>query len=649
MGKTPTYRVAPLSLQAPDIAPAQYLLNLEVDTLVVKNSYNFSGATGYINVATTTGPTGPQGIHGPTGAQGSPGTSSNTGATGPTGASITISNSAYQRVLISNTGGTGAIAMSNLTMDDNDITLRVGPYVTPNLVPDGSISNIIVCANNNHAELNTTTFGAGWEPSVVQLHARGTLSSPQPVQQDDIIGQYFTRGFCTGAAGATQFTGAFYNTSFINMRADYVGAAANYVGGRIIMRTKGDTTDTYGKARLDITNAGLVRFYDDNNGVAYSMPQTVPSLNSVLYSTDNSGNLGWKDIITNNNYTGAVWVSRGPNDFAYAENNLLFDDTKNTLTLGSVPPNGLIPDDNSLTNFVVADTNKFVEVNLCQAGNGLASFINHYCRGTLDSPLPVVQNDLLGRYICRGLPASGASYGRFMDSAAINIRADYSGSATNCVGGRIVFRTRGDRDATDPGNYGYERMDITNQGQVRFYNNNNGIAYTMPQTGPAENSVLCSTGTAGELYWKGPDNTLQTRMTGVLDVAAGTNLLIPFDFVEVNTINGLSYDIRTRKFQNISSSTRKYMFNLQTAMTGSSAGEADIWFSTNGVFDTFNRFGQVASYTQNSLMTTSWLFTLAPSEFVYCYAWNQSNYSIGSAINGNAAGWSTKVRVTELN
>jgi hypothetical protein len=375
---------------------------------------------------------------GKTGPTGAPGSASNTGATGPY---MTITNGAIQRVLISNTGGTGAIGMSNLTMDDSDITLRVGPFVTPNLVPDGSISNVIICADNNHAELNTTTFGANWESSVVQLHARGSLSGPQPVQQDDLLGQYFTRGFCTGAAGATQFTGAFYNTSFINMRADYVGAAPNYVGGRILFRTKGNTTDTYGKIRLDITNAGLVRFYNDSNL----------------------------------------------------------------------------------------------------------------------------------------------------------------------------------------------------------------IAYTMPQTGPIENAVLCSTGSAGNLYWKGPNNTLQARMTGALNVASGTNLLTPFDFVEINTINGLTYDLGTRRFTNTSTATRKYMFNMQVAMTGASASQADIWFSINGTFDTLNRFGQVASYTQQTMLSTSWLFTLAPSEFIYCYAWFQSNYTIGGAVNGNDAGYSTKVRVTELN
>lgn len=231
------------------------------------------------------------------------------GATGPqgaTGPSLVIMNTGAKRIL-TDVNETTINAEEQLMFDNINTTLTLGPNTSP-IVPDVGLNNFIVSGEETDAEVNTVCFDttASRQASYVQHFSRGNIATPVSVQQDDICGQYFVRGMATGPSNNPEFM----DIAFMNVNADYSGAAANCVGGRLSFRTRGDTSNTspasYGYPRMDITNTGLIRFYDTLGNVAYNFPQVKPSTGQILMATGTNGNLIWSQVIGQQGATGAT-------------------------------------------------------------------------------------------------------------------------------------------------------------------------------------------------------------------------------------------------------------------------------------------------------------------------------------------------------
>lgn len=240
--------------------------------------------------------------------------------------------------------------------------------------------------------------------------------------------------------------------------------------------------------------------------------------NLSLANTESSSTTGslvtTRSIPVVNNSNSTYILTSGGNGYINGEANLRYDDTTSTLYLGP----SLYPyiDIDGVNNMVISAINAYPELNTAlfsSDGTSAPGIVQHFSRGSPTGPISPLSNDVLGQYFCRGM-GTGPSGPLFMNSCMLNFRADYTGAASGCVGGRIVARTRGNVDNTAPKTYGYSRMDITNQGTIRFYDNSGGsngnvdnqVAYSFPQSAPpTPGSILASsgpTGASGQLIWQ---------------------------------------------------------------------------------------------------------------------------------------------------
>ena len=215
-----------------------------------------------------------------------------------------LNNSGDKRLITSDVYGNFMSAQPDLTFDNTTNTLTLGPDVL-GLIPESGVNNLIVSGQDVFPEINTISFQSGssvYEPAIVQHFSRGTISSPQVVQNGDILGQYFSRGMATGPSGL-----AFMNTSMINFVADSNNTASGCVGGLIDFRTRGNNNNSnlgsYGYSRATIANNGQITFNTTSGSTGYIFPQTKPTDGQILSATGSNGNLTWQS---------GVWQSYSP-------------------------------------------------------------------------------------------------------------------------------------------------------------------------------------------------------------------------------------------------------------------------------------------------------------------------------------------------
>jgi hypothetical protein len=215
-------------------------------------------------------------------------------------------------------------------------------------------------------------------------------------------------------------------------------------------------------------------------------------------------------VVNNSNST--YVLTSGGNGYINGESNLRYDNSTSTFYLG--PSLSPYVDQDGINNMVISAIDAFPELNTAvfsSNGGQAPGIVQHFSRGSITGPIAPVTNDVLGQYFCRAMGTGPGSTPLFMNSCMLNFRADYSGASTGCVGGRIVARTRGNVDNTFAKTYGYSRMDITNQGLIRFYDNSGGsngtvdnqVAYVFPQSTPLNGQILGATGASGYLNWQG--------------------------------------------------------------------------------------------------------------------------------------------------
>jgi len=111
----------------------------------------------------------------------------------------------------------------------------------------------------------------------------------------------------------------------------------------------------------------------------------------------------------------------------------------------------------------------------------------------------VVENgDIIGRYVSK---AKGTDTD-IMTTSMINFVSDYNDASSNCVGGLIDFRTRGNSNNSNLGSYGYSRATIANNGKITFNTSNGSTGYIFPQTKPTDGQILSASGPNGNLLWQ---------------------------------------------------------------------------------------------------------------------------------------------------
>jgi len=207
--------------------------------------------------------------------------------------------------------------------------------------------------------------------------------------------------------------------------------------------------------------------------------------------------------VVNHSGNGRLLTSDQYGNFINAQSDLVFENTTNTLTLGP-DTRSLIPK-SGLNNLIVSAQDIFPEINtVCfQSGSSSInpSFVNNFSRGTISQPEVVQSGDVLGQYISRGM-ATGPSGLAFMNTSMINFVTDYNGVASNCVGGLIDFRTRGNSNNSNLGSYGYSRATIANDGKITFKTSSGSTGYIFPQTKPTDGQILTSNGSDGNLVWQ---------------------------------------------------------------------------------------------------------------------------------------------------
>jgi hypothetical protein len=207
--------------------------------------------------------------------------------------------------------------------------------------------------------------------------------------------------------------------------------------------------------------------------------------------------------VVNHSGNGRLLTSDEYGNFMKGQSDLVFENTTNTLTLGP-DTRSLIPK-SGLNNLIVSAQDVFPEINaVCFQSNSTSvnpSVVNNFSRGTISEPEVVQSGDVLGQYISRGM-ATGTSGLAFMNTSMINFVSDYNGAASNCVGGLIDFRTRGNSNNSNLGSYGYSRATIANDGKITFKTSSGSTGYIFPQTKPTDGQILTSNGSDGNLVWQ---------------------------------------------------------------------------------------------------------------------------------------------------
>jgi hypothetical protein len=149
------------------------------------------------------------------------------------------------------------------------------------------------------------------------------------------------------------------------------------------------------------------------------------------------------------------------------------------------------------------------------------------------------------------------------------------------------------------------------------------------------------------------NRSYQARRTQV-NVAAGTNYVVPWDLIDVNTIPNLT--VVNGVFTNTGTVTRKFRFDFQSAISAQSTGftQCDIWFQQNASSNIAptGRRGQTAynssTLTNDQILSTSWTFVMAPNDTVTCWTWASTAYTLSGAKFGISQNYSTVVNVTEV-
>jgi hypothetical protein len=128
------------------------------------------------------------------------------------------------------------------------------------------------------------------------------------------------------------------------------------------------------------------------------------------------------------------------------------------------------------------------------------TFENATKKLTISQPQVVEDGDVIGQYISKA-SATGPT---LMNTAMINFVSDYTDASTDCVGGLIDFRTRGntDNDNSNLESNGYSRVTIANNGEITFNTSNGSTGYIFPQTKPTDGQILSASGSDGNLTWQ---------------------------------------------------------------------------------------------------------------------------------------------------
>ena len=229
-------------------------------------------------------------------------------------------------------------------------------------------------------------LGSGSLPNFLTRHARGVANTPTPSQSGDIIGRYSSFGY-----GNTKFN------STSDSRIDFVALenftdAAHGTSATIYTTPIGSNTAN-AVIVASTANTGL---YSANTYVAGELTvagnswiQKVNTANFQVIGTANvSGTLSVVGVITGN----AQVILQNTN----------FSATESALTISATPTIALPANDgymihtsgkNGVPSRIVADS----------YGTGAYSvYTSRTARGTVDVPLPVQSNDIIGRFSANG-------------------------------------------------------------------------------------------------------------------------------------------------------------------------------------------------------------------------------------------------------